>query len=420
MALTAGNSLCFSASSYRNQRRKMQSSAGLSLLTTVKPPMIRGKERKLYELIADRQIPCTKVTGRWLFSRADLDRWLLSGMVRAAGVLPPEPPPIVGGSHDPLLQWALSESRAGLAILSEGSEAGYQRFLRGELIAAAIHFHDLDDPARDANPEAVAAEPTLRDAVLIGFVAREQGLVVAAGNPLKLTSLGEAHARKLRAALRPAGAGANSSCSPCLRKDGLGFEDLRTALVAPTGADIGQAIRAGHADFGIATRAVATAAGLDFVPLLRWSASTWLCVSATTSVLPCRRCWRSCASRALPPGGGAGLAGRERRRPRALGAVICRCLASLLIKAGQFERPPLARRTRCRDEPACCSCSLALCARRCAGAWRSCAAMAVRCARSRSRPTAAAPSPAASMRRRSSGRFPRDAPRRCCGFTTAP
>jgi molybdate-binding protein len=52
-----------------------------------------------------------------------------------------------------------------------------------------------------------------------------------------------------------------------LRKDGLCVEDLHTALVAPTGPDIAQAIRAGHADFGVATRGVAAAAGLDFVPL---------------------------------------------------------------------------------------------------------------------------------------------------------
>jgi molybdate-binding protein len=37
--------------------------------------------------------------------------------------------------------------------------------------------------------------------------------------------------------------------------------------VCPTGADIAQAVRAGRADCGIATRAVAQAAGLDFVPL---------------------------------------------------------------------------------------------------------------------------------------------------------
>jgi molybdate-binding protein len=37
--------------------------------------------------------------------------------------------------------------------------------------------------------------------------------------------------------------------------------------VCPTGADIAQAVRSGRADCGIATRAVAQAAGLDFVPL---------------------------------------------------------------------------------------------------------------------------------------------------------
>ena len=246
----------------------MQPSAGLSLLTTAEAAeYLRLKERKLYELIADRQIPCTKVTGKWLFSRADLDRWLLSGMVRPPGFVPPEPPPIVGGSHDPLLQWALSETRAGLAILPEGSEVGYQRFLKGELMAAAIHFHDLDDPARDANPEVIAEEATLCDTVLIGFAAREQGLIVAAGNPLQLASLREAHARGLRAALRPAGAGAQQLLVGLLRREGVSVDDLRNTLVAPTGPDIAQAIRAGHADFGVATRAVAMAAGLDFAPL---------------------------------------------------------------------------------------------------------------------------------------------------------
>jgi putative molybdopterin biosynthesis protein len=160
----------------------MHNCAGLELLTTSEAAAyVRIKERKLYELIAERQIPCTKVTGKWLFSRADLNRWLLAGMARPYGVVPAEPPPIVGGSHDPLLQWWLSESRAGLAILPEGSQAGYRRFLEGEVVAAAIHFHDLDDPERDANIEIVAREASLYDAVLIGFARREQGVVVAAG-----------------------------------------------------------------------------------------------------------------------------------------------------------------------------------------------------------------------------------------------
>ena len=38
--------------------------------------------------------------------------------------------------------------------------------------------------------------------------------------------------------------------------------------ICPTGTDVAQAIRAGRADAGIATRAVADAAGLDFVSIV--------------------------------------------------------------------------------------------------------------------------------------------------------
>jgi molybdate-binding protein len=91
--------------------------------------------------------------------------------------------------------------------------------------------------------------------------------VVAAGNPTGLLSLGEAQERRLRVALRPEGAGAQHLLLALLRRDGLSLGDLDATHTAPTGPDIAEAVRAGHADFGVATRAVATAAGLDFVPL---------------------------------------------------------------------------------------------------------------------------------------------------------
>ena len=247
----------------------MQIGAGLELLTTAEAAAyLRLRERKLYELVADRQIPCTKVTGKWLFSRADLDRWLLAGMARPHGVCPAEPPPIVGGSHDPLLQWALSESGAGLAILPEGSAAGYRRFLLGEVIAAAIHFHALDGSERDTNLDVVSDEPGLYDAVLVAFAIREQGLLVAPGNPLALTGLGDVRARHLRLAVHPDGAGAQQLLLGLCRRHGLTLADAAT-VPARTGPDVAQAIRAGRADCGIATRAVATAAGVDFLPLCR-------------------------------------------------------------------------------------------------------------------------------------------------------
>jgi putative molybdopterin biosynthesis protein len=252
----------------KKKRRNMQLNAGLHLLTTAEAAgYLRIKERKLYELVAEHAIPCTKVTGKWLFPRGDLDRWLLAGMARPFGIVAADPPPIVGGSHDPLLQWALAESRAGLAILPEGSEVGYQRFLTGDVIAAAIHFHDLDDPSKDANVELVSSEPTLYDAVLIHFCAREQGLVVPPGNPLALHAISDLQRTSARVAARPKGAGAQQLLRLLLNHAGLAETDILTSVQAPTGPDIAQAVRAGHADCGIATRAVAIAAGLDFVPL---------------------------------------------------------------------------------------------------------------------------------------------------------
>jgi excisionase family DNA binding protein len=238
------------------------------LLTTAEAAdYLRMKERKLYELVAEGAVPCTKVTGRWLFPRADLDRWLLSGLALPEGIAPAEPPPILGGSHDPLLQWTLAESGAGLAMLPEGSDTGFKRFLGGEVIAAAIHFHDPASLDADANVAIVSAEPRLYDAVLIGFASREQGLLVARGNPLSLEDVADAARRKARFALRPEGAGAQLLLAALLARAGLALPELVAPLVAPTGPDIAQAIRAGHADCGVATRAVAEAAGIDFIPV---------------------------------------------------------------------------------------------------------------------------------------------------------
>jgi putative molybdopterin biosynthesis protein len=241
----------------------------MNLLTTPEAAdYLRIKERKLYELVSDRQVPCTKVTGKWLFPRAELDRWLLGGMARPLGLIPDEPPPIVGGSHDPLLQWALRESRCELASLAEGSEAGYRKLLAGKVLAAAIHFHTPDGHNADANVAIASREPTLYDAVLVAFAVREQGLLVAPGNPLGVTTLGGVVESKARVAMRPEGAGAQQLLRALLARERLDPSQLALAPgTCPTGPDIAQAIRGGHADCGIATRTVATAAGIDFVPL---------------------------------------------------------------------------------------------------------------------------------------------------------
>lgn len=228
---------------------------------------LRLKERKLYELVAENAIPCTKVTGRWLFPKDELDRWLGASMQRPRGFAVRDPMPIVGGSHDPLLEWSLRESRSGLASLPEGSEAGFERFMKGELVAAALHLHALEEI--DANVEAMRTRPNLHDAVLVAFARREQGLVVANGNPLSIKSIEDVVARRARMAVRQEGAGAQLLLLAAVHRTKLKMDQLKiVSPVFPTGTDVAHAIRAGRADCGIASRSVAAGVGLHFVPLL--------------------------------------------------------------------------------------------------------------------------------------------------------
>jgi putative molybdopterin biosynthesis protein len=229
---------------------------------------LRLSERKLYELVANGAVPCTKVTGKWLFPKAALDRWLAAGYAGPPAFAHMATPAIVGGSHDPLLEWALRESGSRLASLPEGSEAGLQRLARGEVGAAAIHVHRLGGDDDTANIEAIAIAPGLHDAVLIAFARREQGLIVPPGNPLQLSDVASVAAKRAGIALRPQGAGAQLLLLSLLAQAGLALDALATVKpVCPTGPDIAQAVRAGRADCGIATRSVAQAAGLGFVPL---------------------------------------------------------------------------------------------------------------------------------------------------------
>ena len=242
------------------------------LTTSEAADYLRLGERKLYELVTTGAIPCTKVTGKWLFPRHELDLWVLSGLARPAGMLIAEPPPVVGGSQDELLDWSLRESGSGLGSMSEGSARGLERLQRNEVMAAAVHFHALnpsDNLASDASIEALRAAPDLHDAVLVAFVRREEGLVLPHGNPKRLHGLTDVLALGARMAMRQPGTGAQMLLDVLLKRAGASTRDLRRVETsALTGPDLAELVRAGQADCGIATRAAARSAGLDFVPLV--------------------------------------------------------------------------------------------------------------------------------------------------------
>ena len=132
-----------------------------------------------------------------------------------------------------------------------------------------MHLHALEDPNADANVAAMASRSDVQDAVMIAFCRREQGFLLAPGNPLKIASIDDVIAKRARIAMRPKGAGAQLLLLALLHRAKTPLDKLAAAgPVCPTGPDIAQAIRAGRADTGIATRSVANSAGLDFVSIV--------------------------------------------------------------------------------------------------------------------------------------------------------
>ena len=73
--------------------------------------------RKIYELVGKGEIPCSRVTGKWLFPKSLIDLWVLQGNIYPHPLPAAPPPPVIAGSHDPLLAWAAGESGCELALV---------------------------------------------------------------------------------------------------------------------------------------------------------------------------------------------------------------------------------------------------------------------------------------------------------------
>jgi excisionase family DNA binding protein len=227
---------------------------------------LRLKERKIYDLVRERRIPCTRITGKWLFPKRLIDAWLAEGtdMPKEIARRAHPAPPVVAGSQDPLLEWCVRESGCDLALLAGGSLDGLRRFADGEAMVCALHV--LDPASGEYNLSVVEALGA--DAVLIEWARRQQGLVVAPGNPLSIRAIADLARPDVRVVRRQQGAGSQILFDHLLATEGLVLDKLNTLeQPARSETDLGQAISEGRADAGLAVAAAARAFRLDFIPL---------------------------------------------------------------------------------------------------------------------------------------------------------
>ena len=107
-----------------------------------------------------------------------------------------------------------------------------------------------------------------REVAVVRLVHREQGLLVAPGNPLGLRGVADLARPGLATSI--ASAAPERAC--CSTTSSRGPESIRTEIVGygreePTHLAVAAAIASGRADCGMGVLAAARAFGLDFVPV---------------------------------------------------------------------------------------------------------------------------------------------------------
>ncbi|NSX55576.1 helix-turn-helix transcriptional regulator [Parasulfitobacter algicola] len=224
--------------------------------------LLRIKERKIYDMASNGDVPCVRVVGKLLFPRAEIETWLgsaRSGPYSAPQILPNT----FAGSHDPLFEWALRESGSGLAAFFDGSHDGLDRCAAGDAMGCGLHIHE----SNGWNIKTVADHMADQPVILIEFARRQRGLLMAQGNPKAVTGLQDIST--LRIAQRQPSAASHRLFEKLVSEAGF---DISKLSMQPTPArteqDVALAILEGKADTGFGLQAVAVQFKLDFLPVI--------------------------------------------------------------------------------------------------------------------------------------------------------
>ena len=178
---------------------------------------------------------------------------------------------IVVGSHDICLDILGSELRRrfpGLSLSSAhvGSMGGLMALKRGEAHLAGIHL--LDEETGEYNSSYLKRYLPGRNIALVNMSFREQGLMVAAGNPKKIRGVGDLCRDDIIFVNRQRGAGTRILLDYQLKQAGI-----EPALIAGyereefTHMAVAADVLDGVADAGMGILAAARALGLGFIPV---------------------------------------------------------------------------------------------------------------------------------------------------------
>ena len=173
------------------------------------------------------------------------------------------------GSHDlclDLLAQHLAESGRHFKSANAGSLGGLLALQRGEAHLAGCHL--LDPATGTYNSSYVRQYLPNEPVVLMTLVHRDQGLIVAPGNPAGITGLADLSRAGVRYVNRQRGSGTRILLDYHLNRLGIPPEQVQGYRREEfTHLAVAVAVRSGAAECGLGIAAAARALDLDFIPL---------------------------------------------------------------------------------------------------------------------------------------------------------
>ncbi len=178
---------------------------------------------------------------------------------------------ILAGSHDLALEILAGHFQRGhpqwrLNIMTVGSLGGLIALQRGEAHVAGCHL--LDEETGEYNTAYVKHLFPAQDVMLITLLHREQGIMVARGNPKGITGLRDLLRNDITFINRQIGSGTRVLIDYNLHELGIAPQDIKGyEREADTHLAVAAAITSGAAAGGVCILAAAKATGLGFIPL---------------------------------------------------------------------------------------------------------------------------------------------------------
>ncbi len=229
-------------------------------------------EKMIYSLIAEKGLPASKVTGKWLFPLDLVRQWVENGtrnFPEQAKLPPYHGLVLISGSNDLLLDTLICtfnlKHSEHMALFGPSGSLGGLKSLRNNLCHIA--------GCRSADENSVAGFPFVdkdiaRSPAVVNLCHREQGLIIQKNNPLGISSVKDLSQKGLTMVNRRLGTGDRQ----LLDRELKGFEIDTQSIngyenCVSRHMDAGLAILNGKAHAAPGIRSVANLLGLGFISL---------------------------------------------------------------------------------------------------------------------------------------------------------